>query len=646
MTKTRIRFILFAGSVLIALVVLVFLLGLNLNRSAELKRTFLGYTVILWAFSIITFAVFFFKGAIFDIGGRLEDGMVTTLILTILIIVQIAFAFANYAYTQMNNSFDAFDHARSLYGRVGWDIPHDQFDGRFETLPEEIDRIYVVRGDAVVYRYGSSAGNDAEQTVSENYDSREWYVFPVKDGRMMMHISGTYRKNLTQKILLDLSTVIVAGLFFAFELILFMMQLIKRSIAFHESREISPDGFAYIRQIAFLFNFACRIAAAFIPLLAAQLSGAAAGKSTLAASMPQSAETLFTCAAIFITSEIIIRKGWKLPFVVGLLIVAGGTLLSALAESLPGFIAARAVVGLGYGFCWMTLRNLSLLGRDEEEQNRGFVLLNAGICAGTNCGSVMGSILAESLGYRNVFFIGVLFTILCVFSILKLRDAVIRRSPIPQDAEEKTTLPGAKGNKAGFLEAAGFLFLLILPSCILGSYNGYFLPIYVVSIGKGIADVGRALLVYGIIIVYAAPKLSATIRRRFGSGLLINGLYAVTLAAALILTGLWGNFGVVLLSIVIIGMGDGFGSGVQNSYFLSLPAVSRLPSIRSLSWLSFLKKMAAMLGSVGFALAMSLPGTSGILGMGVLFLLMALFAVRKSIPFARSPKDGATTARF
>jgi predicted MFS family arabinose efflux permease len=641
MNKTRIRVILFAGSSFIALVVLVFLLVLNLGQSAELKRTFLSYIVVLWIFSMAAFAVFFFKGAIFDIAGELEDGMVTTLILTVLIIVQIAFAFANYSYTRMRNSFDVFDHARNLYSRTGWDVPLEELNARFGTLPEEIDRIYVVQGDTIIYSYGASAGSDGEQADLGNSNPQEWYVFPVKTGRMMLHVSEAYTKSLTQKILLDLSTVIVAGLFFALELIFFMMQLIKRSIARNESRELSPDGFAYIRQLAFLFYFASRMAAAFIPVLAAQLTGAVAGKSSLAASMPQSVETLLTCAAIFITSEIIIRKGWKLPFLVGLFVVAGGTFLSALAESLPFFIAARAIVGLGYGFCWMTLRNLSLLGRNEEEQNQGFVLLSAGLFAGMNCGSVMGSVLAESAGYKNVFFISALFTILCVFSILKLKNAVIRRA---QDTEERTAAPGPikeniKGNKSGFLEVIGFLLLLILPSCILESYTNYFVPIYAVSIGKGISDVGRALLVYGLIIVYAAPKLSAYIRRRFGSGILINGLYVIMLAAALILTGIWGNFGVVLFAIVIIGMGDGFGAGVQNSYFLALPAISRLPSSRSLSWLSFLKKIAAMLGPISFALVMNFPDRRGILGMGILFALMALFAARKGITFTREFKE-------
>ncbi|MDR0662494.1 MAG: hypothetical protein LBF80_00215 [Spirochaetaceae bacterium] len=108
------------------------------------------------------------------------------------------------------------------------------------------------------------------------------------------------------------------------------------------------------------------------------------------------------------------------------------------------------------------------------------------------------------------------------------------------------------------------------------------------SIGKNVADIGRVVLVYGIIIVYVAQKLSGFIRRRFGGGIFLNSLYILILAAALILTGLSGNFAVIMLSAAIIGIGDGFGTGVQNNYFLTLPAIANLHSSRSLSLFSFL----------------------------------------------------------
>jgi predicted MFS family arabinose efflux permease len=377
------------------------------------------------------------------------------------------------------------------------------------------------------------------------------------------------------------------------------------------------------------------MAAAFIPVLAARLAGGAEGGSTaggIAASIPQSAETLLTCAAIFITSELIIRTGWKVPFLAGLAFVVGGTALSGMAASLPVFIAARAVVGLGYGFCWMTLRNLALLGRSTEERNYGFALLNAGLYAGMNCGSVMGSILAEIIGYANVFFIAAALTALCACVIIGLENGKIKRDKpdAPKTAAAKTA-----GN-SGIGTLISFLILLIAPACIAGSYTGYFLPLYASELGYGTADVGRAQLLYGVIIIYLAPKLSVFIRKRLGGGIKMSVLYNLLLAAALVITGIFGGFGAALIAVLIIALGDGFGFGAQNNYFLAIPCMSRLPESRALSILSFLKKLAEMAGPLTFAAVMGLSAAArppfGVLLMGVLFAAFALFALWTTRP--------------
>jgi hypothetical protein len=137
--------------------------------------------------------------------------------------------------------------------------------------------------------------------------------------------------------------------------------------------------------------------------------------------------------------------------------------------------------------------------------------------------------------------------------------------------------------------------------------------------------------------VYAAPKLSRIIRKKLGEGYGINILYGVLLSATLILTGIFGGFNVVVVSVLIIGMADGFGFGVQNNYFLSLKYVSSVPHFRALSWLSFLKKFAEMLGPLVFAFVLGFPNRAGILYLGVAFLVFALLAA----PFLRpkAPKD-------
>jgi predicted MFS family arabinose efflux permease len=629
MSQTRIRVTLFIGSSAIVLIVLVFLLILNINQSEELRRTFLEYLVILFLFSIVSFGVVFYKGAVFKASGELADGMITTVILTILIVVQITFAFANYAYRQMQDSFQAFDNARALYGSINWNSSPDELNAQLGTLPDNIDQIYILdHTDTLVYHYGSLAINDEDTFSDVNYEPTERYVFPFKNYTIGMHISRSHNLSVMRRILIDLSTFIITGLFFGFELILLVMQYIRRKIA--EDTQ-PPDtlpsaGFVYIRQITFLFYFASRMASAFIPLLAAQLVGKGSTQGGIASSMPQSVETLLTCAAIFLTSEMIIRKGWKVPFLLGLVFVALGTFLSGIAASIQVFIAARAVVGLGYGFCWMTLRNLALFGRNDEERNYGFALLNAGLYAGMNCGSVMGSIMAESIGYKNVFFLAAGMTALCFFSIIRIQNAVSKTVKVKQNDTIPTAPPREK--TGGYSPVLFFLLLLILPACILGAYTGYFMPIYVTGLGYGTADVGRAQLLYGLIIIYGAPKLSQILRKRIGDGIGMNVLYNLLLAAALIITGVIGGFNVVLMAILLIALGDGFGSGAQNNYFLAIPAMARLSGSRALSWLSFFKKLAEMAGPIVFAVIMNIPDRKGVLIMGIVFGAMAFIAFR------------------
>jgi predicted MFS family arabinose efflux permease len=300
--------------------------------------------------------------------------------------------------------------------------------------------------------------------------------------------------------------------------------------------------------------------------------------------------------------------------------------MSAFAQSLLFFVVSRAVVGLGYGFCWMTLRNIVLLGKDDETRATGFALLNAGLYAGINCGSAMGSILAEALGYAEVLVLAAALTLLCVFAALGLKNAKIQRTAGEVPSEHAQRSPGRERTSV-----LAFLFLLIVPSCIIGAYTAYFLPLYAMDSGRTTADVGRAQLLYGLMIVYIAPKLSRYLRQKLGDGLGINVLYCGVLAGSLILTGLVRDFNIVFLCVMFIGLADGFGFGSQNNFFLAMPFISRLSSSRSLSWLSFLKKLAEMVGPVSFAVAMSFPDSRGILIMGILFLLMAVLASRLKI---------------
>lgn len=541
MEQKKIRWSLFIGSALTVILTMCFLWILNSSDSPQLQHMLGLCILILGGSAVISLFFFFWKGPVFHIRGRIESGNIMAMLIAVLVVIQLAFAFAAYFQKEQYLRFELYD----------------------QHLKEAVIRAELV----------STA--------------------------------------------VELLTTLVISIFFSVEIVWLMIKLTTER---RQEDRIQPAALSYVRQIAFVFYFASRLSSAFIPIMAKNFGETLFGMSANgAAALPQSAETLLTCAAIFITTEILTRKGWKLPFGIGLLLVAFGTFLSAISPTLPVFIGARAVVGLGYGFCWMTLRNLALFGKNDSEQAWGFSMLNAGLYAGMNCGSSLGAILAEKFGYQNVFFMAAALTLLCSGVIIRMENAVLPKK-VEAAPKEKVREGFSLWDK---LQVVSFSVFMIAPSCIVASYLGYFLPLYFESIGRGVSDVGRAQLLYGIVIVYVGPKLSKMIIERDKKLLTSNYAYNLLFSAGLLLVGCFGGMTTAIIAVLCLAVGDSFGFSVQNNYFLALPSVKCMGASKSLSYLSFLKKITEMLGPAMFALVIALGFERGVRLLGVVFIAAA-----------------------
>ncbi len=173
---------------------------------------------------------------------------------------------------------------------------------------------------------------------------------------------------------------------------------------------------------------------------------------------------------------------------------------------------------------------------------------------------------------------------------------------------------------------------MIAPSCIVASYLGYFLPLYFESIGRGVADVGRAQLLYGVIIVYVGPKLSKLLIERDKKLITSNYIYNLLFSAGLLLVGCFGGMTTAIIAVLCLAVGDSFGFSVQNNYFLALPSVKRMGASKSLSYLSFLKKITEMLGPTMFALVIALGYERGVRLLGIVFIAaVAVFFVTQLV---------------
>lgn len=617
----KIKLSLSAGAVSVILIDMLFLWILNMNETAKIQHMLKLYILVLGGAAVSAVILFFLFGPVTDVRGRVESGNIMAMLISVLVIIQLAFSFAVYSQKDQELRHEMYDGMRDAIARL-------EDCANSGNLQEELDRAADKKEQIVfvdiVGPQGTILMSSDRERVAEK-ETQTQYRFPYfQSCQIVFGMDSRYQGKQMLRIGLNLVTTLIIAVFFSVEMVWGMIGIVRRR---NEETDRKPAALVYVRQIAFLFYFSSRLSAAFIPTLAKGLTNPfpSLGEN-MAAGMPQSAETLFTCAAIFATTELLTRKGWKIPFLAGLGLVAGGTVLSAAAMNLPVFIAARAIVGLGYGFCWMTLRNLALFGQDDREKTWGFSMLNAGLYAGMNCGSALGSILAERIGPRNVFLLAALLTMLCSVIIVRLENNVLPRGR----REEKTSPSGQPGTPIALKEkirVSAFAVFMIAPSCIVGAYLGYFLPLYYAHTGRNISDVGRAQLLYGMIIVYAGPYLSSRIMKKTKNLMWPCVAYNLIFSIGLMIAGSFGGMLCSLLAVVCLGVADSFGFGVQNNYFLAFPEVASLGESRSLSYLSFLKKITEMLGPTAYALVIMLGFERGIVVMGSVFLVSACLYV-------------------
>ena len=621
MQNKKTRLSLLIGSTAVIMIVLLFLWVLNLNESGSIQQMLHLCIFLLGGAAIITVAVFFLKGPALNVDGKVETGNILAMMVSVLVVILLAFSFASYSQKDQQIRYEMYGDMRQMISRLETADSSEYADILNETVDTSpsCEGAYILDSNGRVY---ASSG----AMLLAGREGMEEYEFPfINDSQVIFWVNESYRTHQIFAIWLELLTTLVISIFFSVEMVWGMIGLVTRKSSGPDGR---PAALSFVRQTAFLFYFASRLSAAFIPIMAKALNTSLFGMdANMAAGLPQSAETLLTCVAIFAATELLTRKGWKLPFMAGLGLVALGTLMSAFAPDLLVFIAARAVVGLGYGFCWMTLRNLALFGQNEKEKTWGFSMLNAGLYAGMNCGSALGSILAERFGYRNVFVMATVLTILCSLFIIRMENAVLPKSEQAKEKKQRSPL-----KMRDRLQVISFAIFMIAPSCIVGSYTSYYLPLYYDSIGRGVSDVGRAQLIYGLLIVYVGPWLSAKIIDKSENLVWANIAYNVIFSVGLLTAGLMGGVIASLIAVVFLGVADSFGFGVQNNYFLALPAVANMNSGKSLSYLSFLKKITEMLGPTAYSMAILLGYERGLVAMGGLFIAAIVLYVVTGLP--------------
>jgi len=616
MKKVRIPLAIFSAVLTAALGVFIWIM-LDAASNA-MSSVLLRSLLLIVGVTILAQIIYALKGQIFEFDGRLAKAEVLFSIICFQLVMQFSFGFSLYAVNQtelQNAGFDsAYAHFIKLQQQTSGNTLADYEKLDLEAgMPENIERVFL-------------AGSDS----AEVFNPRLYYRFPVSGGSVLMSRSQQYDTRHLQDFALSLLMSLVVSVLLMAELALLAIKFIGRRDAAERDAQTASGPVGYLRQLAFLFYFTGFLGASFIPIMARGLVGENPAADFIAG-LPYSVEAFANCVAILVTARIFRKRGWKPPYLMGVGIFIAGLAASALSPNVFAFIASRAAVGLGYGLCWMTLRNVATL---SDNRAAGFADLSSGIYAGIMCGVAFGAVLADSVGFRTVLFISAAIALVAAAFPLMLHNSA-GKGGMPAAAQGKDL----KLNLRDLGAFAVFLLAIVIPVCIADAFNGYLVPLYVNHLALPTAYIGRVTLVYNLCLVYLSSTLLLRIICRYiKNSLLQNILHVIGISLALLLVAHWGGFMSVLVAGALLGSVDGFGSSVQNAYVLDTRLARKLGVTRMLTLFSLFKKFSAMLAP--FALGLFI--LRGFSGLGILAAVFFICAVVGAIPITLMHKKGVS----
>ncbi|MGN0666876.1 MAG: MFS transporter [Huintestinicola sp.] len=383
-----------------------------------------------------------------------------------------------------------------------------------------------------------------------------------------------------------------------------------------------------IRPAVFLVFFAANISTAFLPIYGTQLwDESFPMPMEVAAAIPLSAETLFAAVTAFAAGFIADRVSPKILCCASTLFYFTGNVLSAYAGNLYMLTAAGCITGIAGGVFSIAVNTYIASFTNEDVRSKGFVSFNAAFLAGVNCGTVIGSVLAEKFGYSVPYLVAAIILIPALLFIIGSMSSEKQISST--EKSEKSVISFFR-----FIfspRIISFFLFIVFPYVICASFLSYFFPIFGEDSGLTESHISFAFLVSGIISIYVGPTIAELASKKLGvkrSMILASVIYAAGLIFFIISPTIIGCF----IVIAMFAFADGIGLTTQSVYYSGLPEVERLGSGKAMSIETTIENISSTCGPIIFGFVLMLGPQTGMSIIGGTFAaLLILFVITAAV---------------
>ncbi|MDR0337453.1 MAG: MFS transporter [Planctomycetaceae bacterium] len=405
------------------------------------------------------------------------------------------------------------------------------------------------------------------------------------------------------------------------------------------------------RSLAFIYFIADSVSLSFLPLMMKSFYQEIPGVSeSFVLALPYSVVMFAFGAGSIFAGHFSSPQRLRSIMYAGFLFSSFGFLFAGVAFDMLSFIVSQALIGFGGGLTFITIRQIVLLETDTEKSEIGYAHFYAGWTAGVNVGIILGAVIADQFGYSASFFTAFGVMILCIlFEQFQLKDYVkhcCQTNNITNRTIKETTNESIPKKKRypfdtfiRLLSDPRVLTLFLcntIPTYIIVAFSYYYFPIFADRNGISTSTVGCILLIAGLLTVYLGPPLTVTVRRFLtyeGSVYFVATLWACS-TLFFVFTG---SYVGAILTILALGICDGFAEPCLNYYYLSLRSVREIGEENAIAYYELISRLGQALGPIIFATALifgecigiGLTALTCIICTGIIYLVNRMYAVTK-----------------
>lgn len=382
----------------------------------------------------------------------------------------------------------------------------------------------------------------------------------------------------------------------------------------------------------FVFCFAEELQKSFLPLFVAQsYTETDLFPRDIMMGLPISAFMFVIAAFTPFAGKLVDKFGNKTLFLAGLIPAIAGYLICSFAESGNDILIGRSVTAIGYAVITISCQSYIAAVVVKENRARGMAVFVGVLMTATMCGTAIGAILADWLGYKQVFLIATFFA-----AIAGLLGWSMLSTDLPEPEAKKTPVGVSRSPLATLARNSQFVFIVLfcaIPAkVILTGFLYLFVPIYLASLDATQSEIGRVMMLYSLIIIPISP-LASGFADRLGKNLWM--VIIATIASGIVLLGLYQSASVAAVLAVVAALGVVHAFLKAPLIVAAMEAAEKSPDITRTGALSLLRtseRIGSVIGPVVVAtllVVLDFGEVAAILGItvAVLGVIMAVLSL-------------------